>query len=99
MKIRKNYNEKDLLRSIEGHINTITSHELDKEINDEIGNFESLPLDFTDLEYTSSAGLRVLIGTAKKLKNDNIPPIIKNVNDAVGKIFRISNFDRILKIE
>lgn len=99
MKITKNYNEKDLLMAVEGRIDTITSQELDKEINAEIGNFESLTLDFTDLEYISSAGLRVLIATQKKLKASDIPLVIKNINDAVREIFRMSGFDKILKIE
>ena len=99
MKITKNYNEKDLLMAVEGRIDTITSQELDKEINSEIGNFESLTLDFTDLEYISSAGLRVLIATQKKLKASDIPLVIKNINDSVREIFRMSGFDKILKIE
>ena len=66
---------------------------------DEFGNFDSLIMDFTDLEYISSAGLRVLIATQKKLKPENIPLVIKNVNDTVGEIFRMSGFDKILKIE
>ncbi|MBE6504549.1 MAG: STAS domain-containing protein [Methanobrevibacter millerae] len=99
MKITKNYNEKDLLMAVEGRIDTITSQELDKEINSEIGNFESLTLDFADLEYISSAGLRVLIATQKKLKASDIPLVIKNINDAVREIFRMSGFDKILKIE
>ncbi|MBR0059533.1 MAG: STAS domain-containing protein [Methanobrevibacter sp.] len=99
MKITKNYNEKDLLMAVEGRIDTITSQELDKEINAEIGNFESLTLDFTDLEYISSAGLRVLIATQKKLKASDIPLVIKNINDSVREIFRMSGFDKILKIE
>ena len=72
---------------------------LDKEINDEFGNFDSLILDFADLEYISSAGLRVLISTQKKLKAEDIPFVIKNVNDVVNEIFRMSGFDKILKIE
>jgi anti-anti-sigma factor len=64
-----------------------------------MGNFDSLILDFADLEYISSAGLRVLISTQKKLKADNIPMIIKNVTDSVNEIFRMSGFDKILKIE
>jgi len=51
------------------------------------------------MEYISSAGLRVLIATQKKLKPDNIPFIIKNVNESVGEIFRMSGFDKILNIE
>lgn len=99
MNIIKNYNEKELTLSIEGRIDTITSQELEKEIDDELGNFESLIMDFTDLEYISSAGLRVLIATQKKLKADDIPFVIKNVNDAVGEIFRMSGFDKLFKIE
>jgi len=99
MNISKNYNEKELTLVIEGRVDTITSQNLHEEINNEIGNFDSLIMDFTDLEYISSAGLRVLIDTQKKLKAENIPFAIKNVNNAVGEIFRMSGFDKILKIE
>ncbi len=99
MNITKNYNEKELTLYVEGRIDTITSQELKKEIDDELGNFDSLILDFTDLEYISSAGLRVLIATQKQLNADNIPFVVKNVNDAINEIFRMSGFDKLLKIE
>ena len=99
MKITKHYDEKDLTLSIEGRIDTLTSPELDKEINNELGNFKSLTLDFADLEYISSAGLRVSIATQKKLKADDIPFVIKNVNDSVNEIFRMSGLNKLLTIE
>ena len=99
MEIKKEYNDNELTLSVEGRIDTITSQDLVKEINKELGNFNSLILDFTDLEYISSAGLRVLIATQKKLKADDIPFVIKNVNDTVNEIFKMSGFDKILKIE
>ncbi|MBQ2226498.1 MAG: STAS domain-containing protein [Methanobrevibacter sp.] len=99
MKVSKNYNNKELTLTVEGRVDTITSKDLDKEINAELGNFDSLIMDFTDLEYISSAGLRVLITTQKKLKAENIPLVIKNVNDTVNEIFRMSGFNKILKIE
>jgi anti-anti-sigma factor len=99
MNITKDYNENELTLSVEGRIDTITSKDLENEIDEEFGNFNSLTMDFTDLTYISSAGLRVLIVTHKKLKNEDIPFSIKNVNDIVGEIFRISGFDKILKIE
>lgn len=99
MNIEKKYNEKELTISVEGRVDTITSQELDKEITDEFGSFDSLTLDFSDLEYISSAGLRVLISTQKKLKAKDIPFVIKNVNDAVGEIFRMSGFNKILDIK
>ena len=99
MNILKVYNEKELTLSVEGRINSVTSKELDKEINDEIGNFDSLIMDFTNLEYISSAGLKVLIATHRKLKPDNIPFIIKNANDVIMEVFRLSGVDKVLKIE
>ena len=99
MDISKNYNGKELTLAIDGRIDTITSQDLEKQINDEMGKFDSLILDFNDLEYISSAGLRVLIAAQKKLKQDNVPMSIKNVNDAIREIFRMSGFDKILKIK
>lgn len=99
MDIVKNYDGKELTIQIKGRIDTVTAPDFENEINDEIGKFDSLILDFTDLEYISSAGLRVLIATQKKLKPEGIPMAIKNVNDAISEIFRMSGFDKILKIE
>ena len=99
MEITKSYNEKELTLSVNGRVDTVTSKELEQEIDEELGNFDSLIIDFTDLQYISSAGLRVLIGTQKKLQKDNSTLVIKNVNDTVGEIFRMSGFDKILKIE
>ncbi len=99
MNILKSYNEKELTLSVEGRINSVTSKELDKGINDEIGNFDSLILDFANLDYISSAGLKVLIATHRKLTPENIPFIIKNANDVIMEVFRLSGVDRILEIQ
>ena len=99
MNISKYYNEKELTLSVEGRINSITSKELDEEINNELGNFDSLILDFTNLEYISSAGLKVLIATYRKLNPDNIPFIIKNANDVIMEVFRLSGINKVLEIE
>ena len=99
MNIIKDYNGQELTIKVETRIDTVTAPDFENEINDEMGKFDSLIIDFSDLEYISSAGLRVLIATQKKLKQDNIPMTIKNVNDTIGEIFRMSGFDKILKIE
>ena len=99
MNILKDYNEKELTLTIEGRIDTITAQELEDEVNNEISNFDSLIMDFANLEYISSAGLRVLIATQKKLKAEDKTLTIKNVNDAVNEIFKMSGFDKILDIE
>lgn len=99
MNIIKNYNENELTMAIEGRIDTITSEDLKKEIDEEIDNFDSLTLDFEKVKYISSAGLRVLVSTQKKLKATNKPFVIKNVDDAVNEIFKMSGFDKVLAIE
>ena len=99
MDVIKCYNEKELTLSVEGRINSVTSKELDEEINNELGNFDSLILDFSNLDYISSAGLKVLIATQRKLKPDNIPFIIKNSNDVIMEVFLLSGVDRVLEIE
>lgn len=99
MNIAKSFNEKELTLSVEGRIDTISSQDLSNEINDDLGSFNSLIFDFANLEYISSAGLRVLIATQKKLKAEDISFVIKNVNDFVNEIFRMSGFDKILMVE
>lgn len=99
MNINKKYNNKELTLSIGGRVDTLTSETLKKEIDDETGKFDSLIFDFEKLEYISSAGLRVLISTQKKLKVEDIPMKIVKVNDVINEIFRMSGFNKILKIE
>ncbi|MDO5809869.1 MAG: STAS domain-containing protein [Methanobrevibacter sp.] len=98
MKVNKKYNGDELTMAVEGRIDTITSQILDKQINDELGRFTSLTIDFSDVEYISSAGLRVLISAQKKLGGD-VSMRIVNVGDVVNEIFKMSGFDKILKIE
>ena len=63
--MKKKYDEKELTISVEGRIDTITSNDLEKEISDEMGKFNSLIIDFAKVDYISSAGLRLLISTQK----------------------------------
>ena len=99
MKITKEHNQDELTLSVAGRIDTITSKELDTEIASEMGTFNSMVMDLSDLTYISSAGLRILIATQKKLKASNTPLVIKNVNEPVGEILRMSGIDKILTIE
>ena len=99
MNIEKNYTQKELTIHVWDRVDTVTAPDFQNVIMDEIGNFDSLILDFKDLEYISSAGLRVLVLTQKKLKPDNIPFTIINVNDTIKEIFTMSGFDKILDIK
>lgn len=99
MNIKKELQEKRMIFFIEGRVDTYTAPDLENTIDEELNNFEELILDFEKLEYISSAGLRVLISTQKKSKKEGFLFKIRNVNDTVNEILRMSKFDKILTIE
>lgn len=99
MDIKKNYNGNELTIEVGDRIDTVTAPDFENEIMDEMGKFDSLIVDFRNLEYISSAGLRVLVLTQKKLKPQNIPFVIKNSNDTLKEIFSMSGFDKFLDIQ
>ena len=55
-------------------------------------------VDLTDVEYVSSAGLRVLLVTAKQLRGMGGELRVCSLNDAVHEVFEISGFDRLLQV-
>ena len=97
MKLNKEMNGKELMIAIEGRVDTMTSSELDQMINDSVENAESLLLDFANVEYISSAGLRVLLKAHKAMsKKDGMK--IKNIGEDIQEIFEITGFTDILNI-
>jgi anti-anti-sigma factor len=55
--------------------------------------------DFSDLDYISSAGLRVVLMAAKRLKETGGRMVLCSLNDMIKEVFEVSGFDRILDIE
>jgi anti-sigma B factor antagonist len=96
IEIKKNADE--LVLEITGRLDTITAPALDKTINENLGEIKCLILDFNNLEYISSAGLRVLLSTQKKLKQKGTMKI-KNVREEVMEVFEITGFVDILTVE
>lgn len=99
MEITKEYKEKEVKINIDGRIDTYTSPDLENAINDELNKYESIKLNFENVEYISSAGLRVLIVTQKQAIKDGFEFTICNVNETVNKIFQMSKLDKILNIQ
>jgi len=99
MNVEKIYNDKELTIKVDNQIDTVTAPDFENEINNEMGKFDSLILDFENLEYISSAGLRVLIMTQKKLQPQSIPFTIINAPDMIKDIIKVSGLDNILDIQ
>ena len=83
---------------LEGRLDTMTAPQLESELRSSIDGIDKLFLDFTSLEYISSAGLRVLLST-QKMMNKQGSMVIRNVNEDVMDIFNITGFADFLTIE
>ena len=98
MTIEKTINGTELTVSVAGRLDTTTAPQLEAEFKQNIAGVEKLVLDFSELEYLSSAGLRVLLA-AQKVMNKQGEMIIRNVNDTIHEIFDVTGFIDILTIE
>ena len=84
--------------AIEGRIDTTTAPELEKSINTEAEGTETLVLDFKEVKYISSAGLRVLLGAQKKMNAQGNMELI-NVCEDIMDILEMTGFADILVIK
>ena len=98
MKIIKDLKDGNLTLYIEGEINSFTASELEDVIKTGLNNVKSLVFDFKNVEYLSSAGLRVLL-VAQKVMNKQGKMSLRNVNKSVMEVFEITGFVNILDIE
>ena len=98
MTIEKNKTGTELEVKIAGRLDTTTAPELEAALKECYEGTAKLVLDFTDLEYLSSAGLRVLLA-AQKVMNKQGEMIIKNVNETINEIFEVTGFIDILTVE
>ena len=98
MTIEKILNGTELNVVIAGRLDTTTAPELEATLKESFEGVEKLVFDFANLEYLSSAGLRVILG-AQKTMNKQGEMIIKNVNDTINEIFEVTGFIDILTIE
>lgn len=81
-----------------GRLDTTTAPEFEAVVNNEFDGVTEVVLDFANLEYVSSAGLRVLLAAQKKM-NVQGKMTVKNVNEEILEVFDITGFSDILTIE
>ena len=96
IEIKKNAEETTL--EVVGRLDTITAPQLEKTINDDLGDTKNLVLNIGGVEYISSAGLRVLLGAQKKMQKLGSMKLIK-VRKEVMEVFEMTGFADILVIE
>ena len=82
---------------LSGRLDTITAPQLEAELKASLDGITELILDFQNLEYLSSAGLRVLLA-AQKVMNRQGTMTVMHVSDTVHEIFEVTGFIDILTI-
>jgi anti-sigma B factor antagonist len=97
MDINKKSNGSELTIGLAGRLDTTTSPQLEEELNSSLKGVKDLCFDLKELEYISSAGLRVIL-TAQKKMNAQGTMKIKNVSDTIKEIFDMTGFSDIMTI-
>jgi len=98
MNINTQKNNETVTIAVDGRLDTTTAPMLENEINDQASDAKMLVLNLNGLEYISSAGLRVLLASQKKM-NQQGSMKITGVCEAVMEVFEMTGFADILTIE
>lgn len=98
MEIIKKLENNELTIKLVGRLDTTTSPNLEAELKKSLNDVKKLTFDFSELEYISSAGLRVLL-SAQKVMNKQGQMIVLNANDEIKEVFDITGFTDILTIQ
>ena len=98
MTIEKKINGETVTLIVSGRLDTQTAPELEAELDSILSGTKELTFDMTNLEYVSSAGLRVIL-KAQKAMNAQGSMKLTGVNDSIMEVFDITGYLDILTIE
>ena len=98
LRIEKTTENNSLTYTLTGRLDTLTAPDLELDLNGTLDGVTELVFDLNDLDYLSSAGLRVLL-TAQKRMNTQGAMRVRNVNETIREIFDVTGFSDILTIE
>ena len=84
--------------SVSGRMDTTTAPQLEAVLKEKMENAEELVLDFSGLEYISSAGLRVLLSAQKRMNAQGGTMRVTGANEIIKEIFDVTGFSDILTI-
>lgn len=88
-----------VIAKADGRIDSSNSREFHSELEAVVADSDAaLVLDFEDVAYISSAGMRVILLTAKSLQKSGMKFALCSMNDSIREVFKISGFDKIIEI-
>lgn len=98
MELNTEKNGAELTVHLSGELNTITAPELSALLDKELDDVQNLKMDFAKCDYVSSAGLRVLLATFKKMKAAGGDMSLTNVGDDFRDVLKITGLDAVFGI-
>lgn len=99
MNINSTINGSELTVAVDGRLDISTAADFDKALKANLDGVTTLIIDMKDLEYVSSAGLRVLLATQKAMDEKGGSMKIRNVNETISEVFIVTGFADILTVE
>ena len=99
MTVTKEKNGNVLNVAIEGDVDINTAPVLQQELDGELDDVTEVIFDLKNTGYTSSAGLRVFLGTYQILDDKDGRMVLKNVNESFMSILEVTGFTDFLEIE
>ena len=98
MNISKQLDNGCLTLVLQGRLDTTTAPLFEQELQNDLDGVSMLRLDFEQLAYLSSAGLRVILETQRRM-NQQGSMVICHVNDTIKEVFDITGFSALLTVE
>ena len=98
MTISKQAENGKLTVGVAGRLDTTTAPQLEEDLRNSLDGVNELVMDFSELEYISSAGLRVLLSAQKTMNKQGEMKVV-HVGETIMEIFEVTGFSDILSIE
>lgn len=90
----------NLVLKVGGTLDTVTAPELEKEFSEEkLVDITVITMDFTELEYITSAGLRALLAGFKIVDKKGGKMVVKGAGNEVREVFVVTGFDEKIALE
>lgn len=99
MKVTKEKKGDELTVKVSGSVNATTVSMFSDALSNELSGVKTLNFDFEELEYISSAGLRVILAAYKTLKKNNGRIVLHKLNDEVWEVFHVTGLLEFFDVE
>lgn len=99
MRVEEMREQEKLIVKVTGRLDTTTAPQLEEELKASIEEVNYIIMDFSNLEYISSAGLRVLWWAYKAMKAQEGSLVVRGANEEVREVFTITGFAEVFHLE